>query len=87
MQRSLRQKYFDTARTGYDRPTVTARRARHSRERTIRVHDKIFCGLVILALLIAYDAALRIDEHVSFVTPQHAASLAFDDRAAAMHRF
>jgi hypothetical protein len=87
MQHQLHNTYIDLPRRGFEPRILAARHRRRPRTGAIRIHQKIVAGLVLLVLLLAYDVALRIDEHVTFVTPQRSAPLAFDDSAVAMHRF
>ena len=55
-----------------------------SRRNAVRIHDKIFGGVVFLMLLLAYDMASRIDEHIGCFT---SAPLSIDDSSAATNRF
>ena len=86
MQHAPDQTYFESADRRHLLRTSRAHR-RRTQERSIRIHQKIVAGLALLVLLIAYDIAMRIDEHVTYVTASHASPLAFDDSAAATHRF
>jgi hypothetical protein len=50
------------------------------------MHDKVLAGMVLVLLLLAYDIASRIDEHVTCLPPRATVPSATDD-AIAMSRF
>jgi hypothetical protein len=72
---------------GLARPPATLRHRRRARDAAIRVHHKVFAGMALLVLLLAYDMASRIDEHVSCFSSHIAGPSVIDDTAATMNRF
>jgi hypothetical protein len=66
---------------------ATLRHRRTPREPAMRIHHKILGGVALLALLLAYDAASRIDDRVGCALPHRAVPLAINDTPGAMNRF